>query len=751
VLRAAALMFLLPVAASASCAGSSPTWTTTPDSASVSTCISNAASGDTINISAGSGTWGTKTITKAIGLIGPGTANLSVSGTVDYEPTSAEAVKVFEMSGITFSGTQNHFTSSCASTATPITGLKIHDNAFDSQSTTSGKAIDLTGCEFGVFYNNELHGNYTSIYDGEGIGFAGMAIPHALGSANYPYFEDNSFGNGTSEFISETGQGGRLAFRHNTITGYACSGCEVHDIHGDQGSGTTISSEYYHNTEGVGASGTFRWMHHRGGQALVANNTISRNIGFNFTEYRSVGNGSVQAPANSCTAYPIILNSSYATCGANNETTCIESQVHNSYYWGNTAGGSSSTPDYTFGTGGSCGSDPPWGDNSFIQLNREFWEPAAGLESALPATCIAGANNFYGTTDTDKIFQCTSTNTWTLFYQPYTYPHPLRSSSCTPGSLASTCAGSTPQVATLSESLTTSATLSVQKSLHITISQSLSTSDALSPQKSLHIAVSQVLTTSDALSKATQAIVSESLSTSDSLAVMKSLHRAMADALSTATSLDSNSTGVRSVNLGDDLSTSDQLSWRLTLSRFVSQSLTTSDSLGVQFQSLSFSFNVGPKIFLLGSYGLASAGACGFDLQITGQGFTTSAVAQWNGSARPTVVHNSRWLTATLQDSDLASPGTAQVAVANAVNQISQPRYFWVLPDAPTISAVRLSRPSLIVDGFNFSSNTAAFWNGSALVTKWISSNRLQALPPQGTKAIGTNAVTVANIGCGSF
>lgn len=35
----------------------------------------------------------------------------------------------------------------------------------------------------------------------------------------------------------------------------------------------------------------------------------------------------------------------------------------------------------------------------------------------------------YGSTDTDVIYKCTSPNTWTVFFTPDTYPHPLGGSS----------------------------------------------------------------------------------------------------------------------------------------------------------------------------------------------------------------------------------------------------------------------------------------------------------------------------------
>ena len=65
-----------------------------------------------------------------------------------------------------------------------------------------------------------------------------------------------------------------------------------------------------------------------------------------------------------------------------------------------------------------------------------------GALASRPSTCTTGVaywatdQGTWNTTDTagpqssvvgvqGELFQCTATNTWTLFYTPYTYPHPL--------------------------------------------------------------------------------------------------------------------------------------------------------------------------------------------------------------------------------------------------------------------------------------------------------------------------------------
>lgn len=65
-------------------------------------------------------------------------------------------------------------------------------------------------------------------------------------------------------------------------------------------------------------------------------------------------------------------------------------------------------------------------NKDFYDYNSSFTGASGtgqGLLSARPATCTPSVG--YWATDTTTLYQCTSTNTWTVYYQPFTYPHPL--------------------------------------------------------------------------------------------------------------------------------------------------------------------------------------------------------------------------------------------------------------------------------------------------------------------------------------
>jgi len=88
-----------------------------------------------------------------------------------------------------------------------------------------------------------------------------------------------------------------------------------------------------------------------------------------------------------------------------------------------------------------------------VRANRDFFNPVGGIQTDSthpfngavgtgfgthanrPTTCTPGTDISgstpnapgvgYWETDTNTFFVCTAPNTWTLWYQPYTYPHPL--------------------------------------------------------------------------------------------------------------------------------------------------------------------------------------------------------------------------------------------------------------------------------------------------------------------------------------
>ena len=195
-------------------------------------------------------------------------------------------------------------------------------------------------------------------------------------------------------------------------------------------------------------------------------------------------------------------------------------------------------------------------------------------------------------------------------------------------------------------------------------------------------------------------------------------------------------------------------------------------NLSIQTSSSSVSF-LGPQA--------ATAGGPSFTITATGAGFVTGAFILWNGAQlTDTTFVNSTTLTATVPASDIATPGTIQVAVqipGSAVSgttninnnynyanttEISNVVNFTIIPapgPLPVISSLSASTTSmpatpycspsgltLTVNGSNFTNTSVANWNGSARTTSFVSATQLTAsILPADTANPGTSLVSVSN------
>jgi hypothetical protein len=105
------------------------------------------------------------------------------------------------------------------------------------------------------------------------------------------------------------------------------------------------------------------------------------------------------------------------------------------YSWENTYNAVPQEPDhYSVNVSGSALSE---NRDYYLQLpnydESATFNGAAGigqgLLSARPSTCTLSVA--YWATDKNTLYQCSATNTWTAYYTPYTYPHPLVTGSGT--------------------------------------------------------------------------------------------------------------------------------------------------------------------------------------------------------------------------------------------------------------------------------------------------------------------------------
>ena len=155
----------------------------------------------------------------------------------------------------------------------------------------------------------------------------------------------------------------------------------------------------------------------------------------------------------------------------------------------------------------------------------------------------------------------------------------------------------------------------------------------------------------------------------------------------------------------------------------------------------------------------ASPGGGDFTLTVNGTGFTTNDVVTWNGSQRTTTIApmNTTVATATITRDDIATAGTASVAVSTPDQVVATQSLTFVITGpssiAPTVSSLSPSSAAhgggdfeMRINGSGFGPNAFVEWNGSFIATAFISASQLVAyIPAAEIAASGSATVTVTN------
>jgi trimeric autotransporter adhesin len=149
----------------------------------------------------------------------------------------------------------------------------------------------------------------------------------------------------------------------------------------------------------------------------------------------------------------------------------------------------------------------------------------------------------------------------------------------------------------------------------------------------------------------------------------------------------------------------------------------------------------------------ATAGGVGFDLFVNGRNFVSHSVVTWNGLPRPTTFFDGQTLFASIPASDIAAPGTAQVAAMNPSDaggtsnaiafSITAIRLNSIEP-----AAVRTGGPgfTLTVGGKGFQFGATVHFGGKELTTTFVNTGQLMAEVANTDIANpGVEEITVAN------
>lgn len=410
----------------------------------VETAIASASAGDTVTIPPGSCTWSLRiTVSKRLNIIGggKGSTNIDCSGGPCFE-SSANGVRI---SGFSFSNCDQcvHIWG---------TGWRIDHCGFT--RTSHGLGVSATGqvdniVPSGVIDNCSF--NYTSVV---AVGTAAM-----LGEGNYQhniwaqdpgfgtnsgvYVEDSSFANGINSM--DCNYSGRIIHRFNT---YNNTYLEAHSVQG--GNRACQRWEIYNNTIN---NPTWVSMFIRGGSGFIFNNTVN-DAGKGGIALNNVRTCESRDSAGQCNG-----SSNWDQNTPGQHGWGCRDQIGRSYdtvewapgrpyaqpltpvyIWNNTVtpGGSQNDPHIHDAYGCSEVAYHIMNDRDYYKYNASFNGTSGvgvGTLASRPANCTAGVAywatdqgswNKSGKAGQGVLYKCTSTNTWALYYTPYTYPHPLQ-------------------------------------------------------------------------------------------------------------------------------------------------------------------------------------------------------------------------------------------------------------------------------------------------------------------------------------
>lgn len=371
----------------------------------------------------------------------------------------------------------NHLNNNTYSPSTSSTWVRV-----------TGSVVGVMDHNFVELGTNQSVSNGFQAYDASddniGMGDGSWANKTGWGTNKFLFFENNYFIGGAPDDCAE---GGRFVMRYNTINS-AYVGIQTHATKSAAGPGRGCRGyEAYHNyfvgpnDSGQGGYGPSRASGAAGskiGSALVWGNTMAEgyyrffqastdrntnavsegsqpgNWGYCGTNVNGTGS-TWDGNNNSSTGWPCMdglgrgqdtqpLNGATSITSRLNSVTGKQSWPHQYlepiYMWNNTIpsgftyvmmGGSDvlNNRDYYY----DCGSSNSGCSGSFNGTAGTGYGPL----SSRPSSCTAGPGGTYGTsptgsygvayfaTDSNTLYVCSSANTWTAIYTPYTYPHPL--------------------------------------------------------------------------------------------------------------------------------------------------------------------------------------------------------------------------------------------------------------------------------------------------------------------------------------
>lgn len=428
----------------------------------VQTAVNSAVNGDRVLVPACSATWGSAVTVsgKNITVQGAGASSTVIAGSGINLTNAASRI-----TGFTFNLSSRNIN------VDDSRGFRYDHNTISEPSWqfcfqnlgSQDGARSLRPTE-GLIDNNSFT-NCRVVVFGETFDIGGSdrwAEPLNFGTSHAVYVEDNTYTvtncpqgqNGVLCNFVDANVGGRYVARFNTIIN---SYFEAHSA-GNYTRGSRLS-EIYNNTTTLqqsgsvnGMNGFYRPFFLRAGVNMVFHNTyVDSDSTIDIDNERSYDGG----------VWGLCDGSRFVDSNQGGSGWLCRNQIGaggDVSYWSAKAGAPASvqikTPSYfwknTRQTGLDLGVSVANGAVQIVE-NRDFYRSVNSFNGTVgvgegtlanrPASCTTGVaywvtnqgewNSRQAGPD-GQLYKCTATNTWTLYYTPYTYPHPLQSGGSAP-------------------------------------------------------------------------------------------------------------------------------------------------------------------------------------------------------------------------------------------------------------------------------------------------------------------------------
>jgi hypothetical protein len=395
----------------------------------------------------------------------PCTINAGSNTVLGINGFSGTSNKLYRVSGFQFVNSNAGAGAIWFDTCNPgcrgqLTNIRIDHNTFTASSQAISIALGDTQ-SYGYYYGVVDHNTINAATSGPLYMWWALedsAPPSSpLGTTNNLFLEDNIFNNQqlagyeSTPCFSDSWGSTASVIRHNTI--YNC----LVPVHGIDHNGGPQNWEVYDNAFifNSGASGSsfsdgYRMVHHQGsGEEIFFNNTFAP-----LSEPHNSSTLSITANYvdNVCSgvSYPCARQPGRDFAGGGLSGTGSAGNLMPIYSWNNV--------DTNNGTMVKAAAEA---SNTFVAPNRDYYDAVSTNANASPSSPFNGtvgvgfgtltnrpttcthSNPTYPTrspqddghggvgyfaTDVGPqgtLYTCTATNTWKVYYTPYTYPHPL--------------------------------------------------------------------------------------------------------------------------------------------------------------------------------------------------------------------------------------------------------------------------------------------------------------------------------------